>query len=586
MGIRGLAVLLLIASALAAVLWFTDERPSATKVAESPLFEGRSLHDSKRLRWRLHNRAAIELARGRDGRWRLAEPIDDVASAGFLKQILDAWDGAQIRATPLADDAAGRASAGLEPPELLFTAEFADGTAITVELGGPGPLGNTRFVRAFGRIWEGGQALFESLRVGVDDLRERVVFQNAFATAQEVIVDQQRDGGRRETLHVVRRGDDWRLEAPVSGRADAAAAFRFVTAVVGLRVDHFAPGVVRMPEREPRLIVTVRGSFGEESVRLWDEAGQLFGVLPGRGIVFTSDNNQYNEIFDNAVEALRARILLPMEGTTFDELVEFVVDPGQGRGERLRLVRDAPGADWRLVEPVEFAAATTPCVEAAHALQLLVAREFVDADDGPRPRAQDPRYGLGAGRLVVSVRGARQRALTTLWFGGEAPAGPDAGAYACRADEPDTVVVVPRAHVETLRRPWLHYCALRVLLQNAIVERLDLAHADGRSRRYGIDGDHWVREGDPSPRPEVGEFANDELRDLRGVRAVDARGEAFARPDWTLALLRRNGDSLGLLRLWDRADGGPLIAQQGEERSPVAFELPVRVSSELRRLWE
>lgn len=586
MGIRGIAILLAVALGLGAVLWFTDERPPATKVAESPLFEGRSLHDSKRLRWRLHNRGAVELARGGDGRWRLAEPIDDVASAAFVKQILDAWDGAQIRATPLTDDAAGRASAGLEPPELLFRAEFADGTAVVVELGGPGPLGNTRFVRAFGKIWEGGQALLESLRVGVDDLRERMVFQNSFATVHEVIVDQQRGGGRRETLHAVRQGDDWRLEAPVRGRADAAAAFRFVTAVVGLRVDHFAPGVVKMPEREPRLVVTVRGSFGEETVRLWDEAGQLFGTLPGRGIVFTSDNNQYNQIFDNAAEALRARILLPMEGSTFDELVELVVDPGEGRGRRLRLVRDGPGADWRLVEPVEFAAATTPCVEAAHALQLLVAREFVDATDGPRPRAQDPRYGLGPGRLVVSVRSFRQRGLTTLWFGSEVRAGDEAGTYACRADEPDTVVVVPHAHVETLRRPWLHYCALRVLLQNAMVERLDLAHADGRTRRYEIDGDHWVREGDPTPRPEVGELANDELRDLRGTRAVDASGPEFDRPHWALALMRRNGDSLGLLRLWERSDGGPLIAQQGEERSPIAFELPLRISGELRRLWD
>ncbi len=585
MGMRGIMTLAVLAAGLGAVLWFTDERPAVVKAAESPLFGARSLADAKRLRWQSHERAAVELERGADGRWRLTEPIADTASIAFLKPIVDAWGTAQMRGTPLADDEAGRASAGLTPPALVFTAEFADSPAVTIEVGGAGPLGNTRFLRAHGRIWEGSQALHETLNVGVDDLRERAVFQNAFATASEVVVDQLLASGKRETLHVAMQRGEWRLLAPVIGRADPVAAHRFVTAVVGLRVDHFAPGVIKLPEREPRIVVTVRGTFGEETVRLWDDAGQLFGMLPGRGITFTSDNNQYTQIFENRAEELRARILLPMGESTFEELLELVVDPGQGRGERLRLVRDAAGSDWRLLEPIEYPAAVTPCTEAAHALQLMVARQFVDDADAKRPRAEDPRYGLGVERTAVSARGQKQSSPTTLWFGVDSSLAGDAVVFACRADEPDTVVLVQQAHVATLRRSWIDYCSLRVLLQTAIVERLDLVRADGASRRYQIENDVWVREGDPTSRPEVGEFANDELRDIKGLRAVDARGEAFDRPDWTIALMRKNGDELGLLRIWERPGEPSLLAQRGE-RGPVAFALPVRVSNELRRLWQ
>jgi len=585
MGMRGIAALAVLAAGLGAVLWFTDERPDVVKIAESPLFGVRSLADAKRLRWQSHERVAFELERGADGRWRLTEPIADTASIAFLRPIVDAWGSAQMRATPLADDEAGRASAGLAPPALVFTAEFADAPAVTIEVGGAGPLGNTRFLRAHGRIWEGSEALYETLNVGVDDLRERAVFQNAFATVSEVVVDQLLVSGKRETLHVAVQDGGWRLLAPVAGRADPVAAHRFVTAVVGLRADHFAPGVVKLPERQPRIVVTVRGTFGEETVRLWDDAGQLFGTLPGRGITFTSDNNQYAQIFENRAEELRARILLPMGESTFEELLELVIDPGQGRGERLRLRRDAAGADWQLLEPIEYLAAVTPCSEAAHALQLLVAREFVEDADARRPRADDPRYGLGVSRTAVTARGQKQASPTTLWFGADGSLAGDAVVFACRADEPDTVVLVQQAHVATLRRSWLDYCALRVLLQTALVERLDLVRADGATRRYWIENEAWVREGDPTPRPEVGEFANDELRDIKGLRAVDARGPAFDRPDWTIALMRKNGDELGLLRIWDRPGEASLVAQRGE-RASVAFVLPIRVSNELRRLWQ
>ena len=588
MGGRSLVVLLLLALGLGAVLYFTDSKPPAKTTAEAPVLDGRTLRDVVHLRWQFPGRQAIEVGRASDGRFQLKEPIVDIASAGRMEQFVNAWNGAQMQAAKLVDDEAGRAQAGLTEPELKFEATWADGIRIAVDIGGPGPLADkdTRYIRRDGKIWVAHAALLESLRIGLDDLREHQVFRHAFGQAHDIKVEQKLASGKRETLHLVKDDKGWQLKSPVEGRADAAAAQRFVSGVLGLRASEFAVSLPRLPEREPELIVTVHGSYGEESVRLWQELGHLYGVLTSRGVVASCESQLYEQVFTNAADGLRARILVPMGESTFEELLELVVDPGQGRGERVRLTRESASTPWRLVEPVEWETAPTPCNEAAFAVNQLVARQFVDGADGKRASISDPRFGLEPGkRLTVTVRGGQGIGASTLWFGSETTLVEEAVLHCCRADEADTIVLVQKAPVDSLRRPWTDYCGLRVIEQNAAIERLDLAHRDGRTATYQLQADGaWAREGTAGARPEVGELANDVLRDLVGKRAVDARGAAFEQPDFTVKLMRRNGDELGLIRVFDRGGESSLLVQS--KSGPVAFELGTRDSQGLRALWQ
>jgi hypothetical protein len=589
MGVRGILVLLVVALGLGAVLWFTDEKPKVDQVAETAVLEGRSLGDCVRMRWQCKGRAPIEIGRGASGMFEMKEPLVDMASVAHMRQIVTAWDNTHMRAAPLADDANGRQQAGLDPPELTFTADFPDGQTLAIDVGGPGPLGDTRFLRSHGKIWEGGGGLLESMQGNPDDLREHIVFRNAYGQVDELRVEQLRAGGKRETIHVKREAGGWRLLAPVQGRADPVATQSFVTAVMSLRADSFPAGMIKPRTDAPSLELLVVGSFGEEKLSLWDERREMFGRLPGRNLWFTSDSLQYGQIFDNAVDHMRARILVPMGESSFSELLDLLVDPGQGRGDRVRLTRETSNAPWRLAEPVTFAGAVTPCQEAVEAVQLLVATEFVDDPDSKHPRADDPRYGLqaAAGRLQVSLRGVRDQKATTLWFGKDVQRGDEWRVYTCRADEPDTVVLVQRDYVARLRRSWLDYCSLVVVQQGAGVDRIDLAHRDGNKRTFQVENDKWVLVGTAGERREVGELVDNDLRDLRGTKAVDARGEAFAQPDWTLDLMRKGGDKLGTLRFWDRGADQPLLVQRDTgERSPVAFELRVALSKEVRALWK
>jgi Domain of unknown function (DUF4340) len=583
MNARGLLLLLLVAVGLGAVLWFTDEKPPIQTTARTMALDGRTLTECVRMRWQFVRQPPVELSRSADGMFMLSEPIVDLASPGYLKNIVDTWDSAEIHAAKLADDADGRQVAGLQPPELVFRAEFADGKHVEIEVGGPGPLGDTetRFVRRGGRIWVGSQALYSSLRVGLDDLRDRMVFRHQPVQATELMVEQAVPGGKREAMRLRLQDGQWRLLEPIQGRADAATAQRFVVAVLSLTVTDFIAGMVTLPERPPELVVQVRGAHGEENLKLWVERGQVFGQLPGRNVTFNSDNIQYVQAFQNAAESLRARILVPMGDSVAENLAELVVDPGQGRGERMRLVRES--GRWRLHEPVQFAAAATPCNEATHALQLLVVREFVN-DDGPRPRADDPRYGLGAAqRTTVQVRANQDKATTALWFGADFVRDGVASVYACRADEPDTVVLVPKEHVETLQRDWTEYGEKDVLKQNVTVERLELKHRDGRQRVFRLAAGKWELEGTPGERAEVGDIANDSLRDLRAAKVRDGRRPAD--PDWRLQLMRANGDLFTELRVWDGGPGQPLVVR-APASDQVEFELRSLDSKQLRELWQ
>lgn len=599
MGGKAILFLMLVVAGLFVTLWFTDQKPSVAKIDQGRVLQGRSLTNAIKIRWKFPEVASVEVGHAPDGRFEIQEPFRDIASMGYLTQIVNVWDSANMQVTKHPDTEEGRAKTGLTTPAMRFIVEWEDDQRIEIEFGDEGPLGGTRFLRLVdvenSRIWEGGVGLLESMRVGLNDLRERQVFRHAAGNVTSVRLDQANSQGRREPVHIKRgKGGEWLLTEPVTGRADPVAAQKFVTAITSLRVDHFQPGTMNLPPRDPDIRIEVRGAYGEEKLNLWIEKGQVFGLLPGRGHIFTSDNNQYGQVFVNAVNNLRARILVPMGDSTFEELVELIIDPGQGRGDRIRLLRESQTSPWKMIEPVECNTSPTPVNEAAHALHQLVARAFVVEDGVKRPRSSDPRFGMDGARWSVSTRRTQSKDLYTLWFGKDVPmAGGSAEeplVYACRSDEPDNVAVVQKQPLEILQRMWLIYCDRQIMRQPATIERLELEHQDGRKRAFAMQTDGgWLLEGTAGDRTEVGDFTSDILRDFVGKEAVDLRpGKAdpeFGEPDWVLHMKRRNGDILGLLGFWDRDPDKPLIAK-GRGDEPIAFELNKSNSAALRAFWK
>lgn len=582
MGWRTILTLIGLVAGLGLVLWFTSEKPPAEESAEVSALDGRSVPQCRLVRWQFRNQAAFELLRGDDGIFRLSEPIADRAAVGYVQQIFAAWGSANLLATEFADDEAGRAETGLDDPVLTFAVEWPDGHRIDYDVGAPGPLGTDRFLRRDGVIWRGGNGLYESMRVNLSDLRDRQVFLHREVVCRELAVESNTASGKRERIALERVEGNWRLRSPVDGRAEPAAAVRFVTAVLSLRVDSFMSSLVRRPERAPDVVVAVAGGYGTEELELWVDQGAAFGRLPGRTGWFQCDPRTFDAVFKNAVEHLRARALILIADIATD-LAEIVVDPGQGRGERVHLLRESVADPWRLTEPVDYVTNPTRANELIQAVNNLRAVEFVDDRD-----VDDPELGLRSGRLMLSVRAFEEREALTLWLGAAVTRGDLELVYCCRADETGTVVLVPAPAVERLRRDWTDYCARDVVKIPVPIERLEISRPDGVGKRvYGRDAEngHWLEEGRSERLRELEEFVNDDLRDLAGRAVVDLRESAgFGAPDWHLKLCRSNGDELQLLRVWDRPDS-PVVLQPRRE-DQVGFEVGPRVSRHLRELWK
>ncbi|MCA8977636.1 MAG: DUF4340 domain-containing protein [Planctomycetes bacterium] len=578
---RTTLTLLLLVLGLGVVLWFTQQQPPPAKSAAIPALDGRSLRQCTRMRWQFAGQPAYEFNRREDGLFQMVEPIVDRASRGFLEQIVNAWDAEGLVASEMKDDQQGRQETGLETPEVTFLAEWPDGHRVECDIGAPGPLGDDRFVRRDGKIWRGSRAPFESMRVNIDNLRDLQVFLLQESTCTALRVEHRTRTGKREVLELARKDKGrWRMTHPYDGRAEPVSAVRFVTAVLSLRADTFLSGLMRDPEGEPEVVIKAVGARGEESLSLWLSSGAAYGQMPGRSCWFQCDPRTYESVFHNAIDALRAKTLVGITNLA-EELAEIIVDPGQGRGDRIRLLRDSVTAEWQLIEPVAYPAHPSPVNELVQAINNMRALEFADG-----MTADSPGLGLtGSERVSLSIRAFEDKAAQTTWLGSTVERGDVSLVYACRDDEQATVVLTPQEVLEHYLRPWTAYCALDVVRIAAQVGRLELERRGGEQRAFGAEDGHWVMLGKSGNRDDVGEFINDELRDLRARRGVDLRGEAFGDCDWTVRFCRDNGDRLKSLRVWDRGGDLPLVVQP-EIEGDLGFELGAHVSKQLRALWQ
>ncbi|MCR9244155.1 MAG: DUF4340 domain-containing protein [bacterium] len=588
MGIKTLAVLIVLVGALGGVLYFTSEKPPIAESAQAPALEGRSLRDCKFFRWQFKNpeQQPFEVSRREDGSFAITEPVNDRASIGYVQQIVNAWDSANLIATDYTDDAAGHAETGLDEPVMVFAAEWPDGHRVEFEVGGQGPLGDDRFMKREGKTWLGGRGLYGSMRVNLHDLRDRQVFQLQETTCTQLDVQGLRvETGKRERIELKRSGRVWRLSEPVESRAHQASAIKFITLVLALRADHFIQGMVRVPDRDPDVVVVAKGSTGEERLELWIEQGAAFGQLPGRSSWFQCDPRTFESVFHHADESLRARTLIGVDDIA-TEVAGVVIDPGasKGRGDRIHLLRDSVATEWRLTEPVEYPAHATRANEAMQALNNLRAVEFLAG-----AKVDDPALGLGAGRMTLSVREFEEREAHTIWIGSEVDRNGLTLVHACRADEPGTIVLVPAPAVARLKREWPVYCQRDILKVPVPVGALEVRRADGTVVRQIARNDEgaWESEGlSAEAVQEAGEFIKDVLRDFGGKRAVDLRdGHPHGAPDYVLVLQRRNGEPLRELRAWDRDGKLPVIVQT-EQMKEIGFEIGARDGRSMRELWK
>ncbi|MGE3175502.1 MAG: DUF4340 domain-containing protein [Planctomycetota bacterium] len=583
MGLRTLLCLLVLIGGLAAVLFWTDQKPPQEGAVSVPLLDGRRLSSATRLHWQYAESQPIELRRAPGGPFRLSLPVDDVVARSQFDAVLNTYDTAQLAETPLADTEEDRRRAGLEPPRLVVQIDFEDGAHTTLEFGTEGPMGRDVFLRKEGRIWRGSLGLFTVLRAGVDDWREPSVFQTPPAAIREVVIDRVTEANEREVMRLLRTGSGWRLVEPIEATADVGAATNFVANVLALRVDVFLAGVIRLPETPPDVVLTVRGGREDEVVRLWIDSEQnLFGRIEARKLSFKCLREQYVRIFTETATALRSRILVPI-ADIYHEIGTMMVEPG-GDAPRLVLHRPTAESPWEFQEPISGLCDPGAANSLMTAINNLRAVAFVPAGTDPAE------CGLQAGGLRVGAQSFTMAQPVFLRIGADARHGSWDITYAARVESPDEIVKVPQGAVEQLRRPWADYVPRRIFRVQESVTRVDLHRRDDTRRlltRRGIEG--WrAASGAAVDDAEVSDLV-DLLRDLQAEEVLLARTVELGDPDWSVVMGRESDpeDAIGFgaLEVWDRS-GQPLYVRSRTGMTELVYKLSRRHSQDLRRLWQ
>ncbi len=584
MRLKTTLTLLALVGALLLVLRLTREQPLEQGNVSVSLLMGRRLGSAVRIQWQQADMGPIELRRAPGGPFRLSHPIDDLASTASLVNIANTYDSAMIGETPLPDTPANRQLAGLEPPKLVVDVDFEDGSKEHLEFGAEGPLGTDVFVRRGGTIYRGGLALFTSLQLGIDDLRERIVFRTTAPLAQQVVVDQKLASGPRERLRLVRQGDGWSLVEPYEARADAGAAESFVRNILALRIDTFPDSVLRLPDGPADIAVTIVGGPREEKLNLWlDAGGNLFGQIEDRRIYFKCTNDQYSQVFVGGADQLRSRVLLPL-GDFYHEIVTVMVETG-GDAPRTVVHRETADHPWSLREPVIAEVEATAVNELLTAVNNLQALSFLP------PKSDPARYGIRTDGLSISVQGQADPRPAVVRLGND---GVEAGVevtYAARADAMNEIVTVPRGAIGVLRRPWANLVARRIFAITSAVTRLDLqrgANGAGGARHLVNEGGAWSdRAGAAVDDAELADCV-DRLRDLKAKGVRIARLEPPGPADWSLVMARSTDPpsdiGFGALDVWDHPDQ-PLLVRRRDGMQDLLFELSPTDSRNLRQLW-
>lgn len=563
---RGLLVLLVLAAAVTAGLYFTRASASGEgDTLQESVLGARSVSDAVQISIRSQpDVSPIEIAQEAGGQFAMREPVRDALSQGWLQAFADSWNSAMIvRAfAPEAVDAELLRQHGLEKPRGEVTFTFAD-AVLRFEIGDVGPLGHL-FLRHDGVIYRGAADLYSSIQGTPDDLREHVIFRHRPDQVRRLQMRRRLANGEYESLVVERREGDYRLIAPIEAPAADAAVRVLLAQMLGLRLDRFTPGNVREPDASADFIVDVEGERGAERLSLWRrENDSLFGVHRERDVGLVLDGRTAQGLFTVTGESLRSRVLIPF---VIDDMRQLKLDPGAGRGASIVLTRDATGG-FRLQQPVDAPANPSTVIKLAQALRRLGAIEFVTSAPGD----DVSRHGVGSGSMSLEILGPLQTKPTELRFGDDvAPAGGGTPELTyCYAPQDSLVVKVPKEVVDALRQPWHEFVALQVYRNERPIDvgRLVYRGAESATFTRGADG-KFRRQGEAVALDKIGEVVA-RLCDLKASRAV-AEEEVPREGRVDLLLQRDTGDELRSITLVEANDR--LYGRQS--RLEVWFELP------------
>lgn len=162
----------------------------------------------------------LVVARSADDGWRLEEPVQQLADATAVDDVLQSLQTAEHERV-VAENPEDPATYGLAEPDMTVVLELEDGTEHTVEIGGGTPVGQNVYARRSGEpeVYITPASLKDDLSVELFDLRDKSILTFEEGEIQRLEI-------RRPDLDLgLTRADageaEWRITRPLDVRADS-----------------------------------------------------------------------------------------------------------------------------------------------------------------------------------------------------------------------------------------------------------------------------------------------------------------------------------------------------------------------------
>lgn len=442
--------------------------------------------------------------------WNITKPMKWKANYFAVNRILNQLQFIEEKASFTIDEITNTGQSlsdyGLENPLVeLIISENQD--QLILSIGAPTEIGNNIYLLGPDRqrIYVVGREFMDDLPVGLDELRNRGIFDIPVFEVSELSVQIKSDAGRSDNdnlnVRLSNTTGQWRFEAPLSTEADPTLVSNTINTLASLKVGRFIESSAGDPAVQgldnPFMRITLHGNKRRQTLLIGNpdpsaperSAAQLFARIEGNPITFTVDARPFENLMQ-AQESLRERNFM-----TFDEAdLSGIYITESNREIRLQKIETG---DWQVLESsgngqIQPNKADLKVMTALFEdLRQLRAKDFVV--DAPS-NVDLERLGFNAPRRVLTLRFDNGESLILQLAH---PEDENVKLYARTLLKPFIYEVERRPTLQTLPLNALHYRNrnIETLPQAARIKRITLTNQLNNETVFNYElaeGDTWI----------------------------------------------------------------------------------------------
>jgi hypothetical protein len=405
MRLRNTFILALIFAGLAAFLYFVEFERAAEEAKKKTLFD---LDGDKVTGVTLTYPDRKIVVKKADGKWRLAEPIEDLADETAVENLVRAIAECEIKKT-LDDVPADLAPFELDKPKVEILVALADEELPLIRVGKNTPVGFSTYVQRADdpKVHLTTSAFASGMDKQVKDLRDKQILTFSDDSIRRIAV--QRGDGR---VLLKKTDEAWTIEEPAPYTADATTVRSFLATLRSLRAVDFvaeeAADLAAYGLDAPRVSITLYGDKEDDQKQVLvggeNDKKDVYVKVAGRAAVYTAGSWVFRDL-DKTLNDFRDKTIFAFEPDAVTTIKLVHAD-----GEQLSFTRADKDTPWALADHDD-----PP--EASKVAQLLTdlkdLKGFEIATEEPDDLGA---WGLAEPELTVSL-GSKDGPLASVKFG-------------------------------------------------------------------------------------------------------------------------------------------------------------------------